>query len=132
MKLECNLAFLRYLVAGGVNTLFGWLIYSSAILLGAQPWLALIIGTVTGIGFNFITLGGYVFRDLTLKRLPRFVLSYGLIYTVNLIGLSALRQWIGSPIWAQLILTPIMAIFSYILLSRLVFTARNHIFQSDH
>jgi putative flippase GtrA len=122
MSLRRHATFLRFVIAGGVNTLFGWVIYAAAILSGAQPWLALIVSTVTGIGFNFVSLGAYAFRDMALKRLPRFVLSYGFIYASNLMCLKWLRPWIEQPIWAQLILTPPMAILSYLLLSRLVFT----------
>ncbi len=124
MSLKRNATFVRYLIAGGLNTLFGWLVYSVAILAGAQAWLALIVGIVTGIGFNFISLGGYVFRDMALKRLPRFVLSYGFIYTTNLIFLNMVKPWIVSPIWGQLLLTPVMAILSYIVLSRMVFNLK--------
>jgi putative flippase GtrA len=121
MKLKSRTIFLRFLIAGGVNTLFGWLVYAASILMGAQLWLALIIAIVTGIGFNFVTLGGYAFQDMTMKRFPRFVLSYALIYITNLICLKALEPCLSSPIWGQLILTPPLAIFSYLVLSRIAF-----------
>jgi len=122
MNLQRHATFLRFLIAGGFNTLFGWAMYSLAILSGAQPWLALIVSTVTGIVFNFFSLGAYAFRDFALKRLPRFVLSYGVIYATNLICLGLIKRWLSDPIWAQLILTPPMAILSYLLMSRAVFT----------
>jgi putative flippase GtrA len=124
MNLKINNTYLRFLIAGGFNTLFGWLCYTAAILLGAAPWLALIVSTLTGIAFNFITLGAYAFQRLGLDRFPRFVLSYGAIYTTNLICLKALRPWVESPILGQLILTIPLAILSYILLSKLVFHNR--------
>lgn len=125
MRPKLNSAFLRFLIAGAVNTLFGWLVYSAAIVLNLPPWLALITGTVAGVVFNFISVGGYVFRDMALGRLPRFILSYGFIYLINLVCLNMLRAWIDNPILAQLALTPPMAILSYVVLSRLVFTARS-------
>ncbi|QOT75433.1 GtrA family protein [Cupriavidus basilensis] len=124
MNLKRHATFIRFLIAGGFNSLFGWLVYSGAILLGAQPWLALIVGIVMGIAFNFVTLGGYAFRDLTVARLPRFVMTYGFIYVVNLICLTLLKRWIDEPILGQLILTPFMAMVSYLVLSRMVFTGR--------
>jgi len=126
MNLKSRTTFLRFLIAGGFNTLFGWLVYSAAIIFRMPPWLALIVGTVTGIGFNFISLGAYVFRDMSRKRLPLFVLSYGFIYTINLICLKAMELWIDSPIWGQLILTLPMAVLSYTVLSCMVFTLNNH------
>ena len=121
MNLKIHNTYLRFLIAGGFNTLFGWLCYAAAILLGAPPWLALIVATLTGIVFNFITLGGYAFRSLVLKRFPRFVLAYCAIYTTNLICLNALKPWVESPIWGQLILTLPLAILSYVIMSRMVF-----------
>lgn len=124
MNIKRHAVFLRFLIAGGVNTLFGWVIYAASVLLGAQPWLALIVSTVTGIAFNFLSLGGYAFRDMAMSRLPRFLLSYGFIYVTNLGCLHLLKQWVDHPIWGQLILTPPMALLSYFLLSRMVFTGK--------
>jgi putative flippase GtrA len=117
--------FIRFVVAGLVNTMFGWVVYSACVLWGAQPWIALITSTVVGIAFNFVSLGGYAFRDFSLERLPRFVISYIAIYLINLVCLRGVYHWITSPIFAQLILTPPMALLSYLLLSRLVFAKKN-------
>ena len=75
--------FLRFLVAGAINTLFGFIVYSPAILAGAAVWLALLLGLVCGTIFNFFSTGGYVFRDLKLARVPRFVIFYFLVYMAN-------------------------------------------------
>ena len=88
---------------------------------GCPPWLALIVATLTGMVFNFITLGAYAFRSLVLNRFPRFILSYGAIYTTNLICLKALKPWVDNPILGQLILTLPLAILSYIIMSKIVF-----------
>jgi putative flippase GtrA len=125
MNLEINNRYVRFLIAGGFNTLFGWLCYAGLILLGAPPWLALILATLTGITFNFITLGGYAFRSLVLNRFPRFVLAYCIIYTTNLVCLKALSPWVDSPILGQLILTLPLALLSYIIMSKLVFNTRS-------
>jgi len=115
---------LRFGIAGAVNTLFGWAVYSISILFGAAPWMALIIGTIIGISFNFISIGGYAFRDLTARRLPRFVACYVALYLLNLGCLLLLQKAIPDPMWAQATLTPPMAITSYLMLSRLVFRNR--------
>lgn len=113
--------FLRFLVAGAVNTLFGFLVYSAAILFGAAVWLALLCGLVCGTVFNFLTTGGYAFRDLGLGRVPRFVLCYLLIYLLNLRLIEWLSLWVGNPILAQGILTPPVAVLAYVLMARFVF-----------
>jgi putative flippase GtrA len=111
----------RFLLAGGVNTLFGWLVYSLCMWLGAPVWLALLTSTVCGVGFNFLTMGGYVFRQLDARRLPRFVAAYVVVYAVNVVCVQALADLHWSPIWVQLGLAPLMAGLSFLLMSRWVF-----------
>ncbi|MCY1165166.1 GtrA-like protein [compost metagenome] len=113
--------FARFLLAGGVNTLFGFAVYSGTILAGGPIWLALLAGILAGIAFNFLTTGGYVFRDLSSRRFPRFLLAYLLIYLVNLGLIALLSRWIIHPILAQAIITAPIAIASYLLMARFVF-----------
>jgi putative flippase GtrA len=112
---------LRFLVAGAVNTAFGLATYAVFSVFGVATWAALLCGTIAGIGFNFVTLGGYAFRDLSWRRLPRFVCAYGVVYLVNLGTLRALEPLVGNAIWRQVLLTPFMALLSYFCLSRFVF-----------
>ena len=115
---------LRFLVAGAINTLFGFLVYSGALLAGAPVWLALLMGLVSGIIFNFFSTGGYVFRDLRLGRVPRFVICYLAVYAVNLALIASLTSWVGNPIIAQGILTAPIALLAYMLMVRFVFVPR--------
>jgi putative flippase GtrA len=111
----------RFLLAGGVNSLFGWAMYSLGIVLGAPIWLALIIGAAAGVAFNFLTIGGYVFKDLSAGKLPRFILAYVVVYGVNLTALTLLKPLLVNPVWAQLVLTPLVAALSFVLMSQWVF-----------
>ena len=49
--------FLRFLVAGGVNTGFGYIAYGALVLSGIVPQIAVIGSTMAGICFNFLTTG---------------------------------------------------------------------------
>ncbi len=113
----------RFLVAGVLNTAMGLLIYALALFLGAADWLALLVSLVIGIGFNFLTMGGYAFRQLTWSRLPRFVLAYLSVYLLNLWLLRLLNGWIQHQFWTQAALTPFIAAISFLLLSRWVFVS---------
>ena len=112
---------LRFFVAGAINTLFGFLVYSAALLAGGAVWLALLVGLVSGTLFNFFSTGGYVFRDLRLARVPRFVVCYLTIYAVNLLLIGWLTLRVGNPIIAQGILTAPIALLAYVLMARFVF-----------
>ncbi len=112
---------MRFLIVGAVNTLFGFVVYSVAILMGTAVWLALLAGTFAGVAFNFLTTGGYIFKDLSLKRFPRFLGAYLVIYLANLGLITLLSTWVSDVIMAQAILTLPMAMGSYLLMARYVF-----------
>ncbi len=111
----------RFLMAGAFNTAFGLVAYAFFVWLGTPLWLALVCSMLSGIACNFLTLGGYAFRDLSLAHLPRFVACYVASYLVNLAALHLLEPLVAGAIVRQMLLTPPMAVFSYLCLSRLVF-----------
>ena len=119
-----NIQFIRFLLAGVVNTLFGLGVYVVCIYCGLSPWLAMLVGTCAGIAFNFLSFGAYAFRDLSLSRLPRFLCSYGVTYLFNLAAFHALNNWVSSAVWCQVILTPVVALFSYLSMSNFVFARK--------
>jgi putative flippase GtrA len=112
---------MRFLIAGAVNTLFGFVVYSVATLAGSAVWLALLAGIFAGVAFNFVTTGGYVFKDLSLKRFPRFLGAYLVIYLANLGLITLLSKWVNDVILAQAIVTLPVAMGSYLLMARYVF-----------
>jgi len=113
--------FVRFVLAGIVNTLFGLAVYIGCIFVGMPAWLAMLVGTVAGVAFNFLSLGAYAFRDFSLRRLPRFVGGYTATYFFNLGAFEALHRYVADAVWCQLLLTVPVALFSYLLMSRLVF-----------
>ena len=112
---------LRFLLAGAINTLFGYAVYAVCILAGAPIWLALLIGMLAGTVFNFFTTGGYAFRQLSAKFYPRFLACYLLLYAVNLALIAGLSAWIGRPLLIQALLLVPLALLSYFMMARLVF-----------
>ncbi len=113
--------FLRFLVAGGVNTLFSFGVNIAAMLAGLPVWLAMLVGTAAGIVFNFFTHGGYAFRDMSAKRLPRYVLGYAVVYLTALAGFDALQLVVPNRIVCQALLVVPAALLSYFIMSRFVF-----------
>ena len=116
--------FMRFLLAGGINTLFGFVAYSTFIFAGMEVWLALLSGMIVGTAFNFFTTGGYVFRELLLARFPRFVMCYLLVYGINLVLLDLLGAWLSDKILSQAILVFPMALVAYFMMSRFVFPSK--------
>lgn len=113
----------RFGIAGALNTAFGFGVYSGLVLLGIVPAAALLVATVAGVFFNFLTFGGFAFRRLEARRLPRFLLAYGAIYLFNLALLEGVRRATAlGPITAQLACLAVVAPAAYLLLRAKVFT----------
>jgi putative flippase GtrA len=116
------LEMMRFGLAGAVNTAFGFGVYSALVLLGMPPFAALLVATIVGVFFNFLTFGGLAFRRLEARRLPRFVLAYAVIYAVNVALLEGVRRTTGlGPIVAQLACLVVVAPAAYLLLKAKVF-----------
>jgi putative flippase GtrA len=112
----------RFGVAGAVNTAFGFGVYSGLVLLGLPAFLSLLIATIAGVFFNFLTFGAFAFRQFDARRLPRFLGAYGLIYLFNLALLEGLRAATGlGPIYAQFACLAVVAPTAYLVLKAKVF-----------
>jgi putative flippase GtrA len=113
--------FLGFLLAGGINTLFGYGVYSAQVLLDVAPHVAVTVSTVAGVLFNFLTTSA-VFHSRDLRRLPRFLAVYGFMLSLNILLLEAgMRAGLG-PLLAQAIVLPIFTL-TFLALRRFVFGA---------
>ena len=121
MKILTPILF-RFIVAGGLNTLFGFTVYYITSNGGFAVWQSLIVSMLVGVCFNFATTGVYVFKVMCLNRFYRFLAVYFAIYTVNLALLNLLSQWISNHIFAQGVLSIPIAFVSYCLMYRFVFS----------
>jgi putative flippase GtrA len=114
----------RFILAGGLNTLVGYLVFAGLTRLGWRDVLSVPAATAAGIAFNFITYGKLVFESLDGRGLPRFVIGYAGLYVCNVTGLRALaRMGIGAYV-AQAALVIPLAVLSYVLNDRWVFRAK--------
>jgi putative flippase GtrA len=111
---------LRFLVAGVVNTAFGYGLYAGLLWLGLDRYGAQAIGYVLGTGFNYLTYSRGVFRDAGPAKL-RFALSYAGNYLINLGGLRLASQFIANPYVAGAVTTLGVVLLNYLVLRRLVF-----------
>jgi putative flippase GtrA len=109
--------FLRFLAAGLVNTLFGYAVYALLVLAGLPPQPALVVAFALGVVWNYVTSARFVFHVRGYRRLPVYAGIYVLLYLLNAGALRlALTQGV-PPLLAQAVLTPPMAILSFVLLS---------------
>ena len=112
---------LRFLLAGAVNTLFGYLVFGAFIYIGQPDSVAVLMANLLGVAFNFVTYGKGAFRSFSWTRLPRFAVVYGINYAGNVAALGALRSHTVSPYIAQLAILPFSIVFLYFALRYFVF-----------
>ena len=79
--------FARFLIVGGINTLFGYGVFVSLIYIGLHYSLAALLGTILGILFNFQTVGRLVFDGYHHGLFFKFLTVYGATYLLNVAGL---------------------------------------------
>ncbi|MDO9363604.1 MAG: GtrA family protein [Sphingopyxis sp.] len=114
-----NRRFIAYLFAGGINTLFGYGVYTALVLFGMLPHVAVVAGGVAGILFNFLTTSA-VFRSYDFRRLPRFLLVYAFVLGLNILLLDLLLRFGLGPLMAQAVVLPIFAL-TFVAMRRFVF-----------
>ncbi len=117
--------FVRFLLVGAVNTAFGYTIYGGALLLGCPVAIAVGLSTLLGIIFNFHSYGGLVFGQASWRRLGRFTAVYGVIFMINLGGLTLLAAAGIGPLAGQALLLPVLALASFVGLRRFVYQRNN-------
>lgn len=120
-------AFLRFLVAGGVNTVFGYSVFCLALWASRRSMVALVVATILGTLFNFFTVSNHVFRHAKAHLLWRFIAVYAVVFLCNAAGLLSFERLGFASALAQAILLPLMVVLSYVLNKRLVFGAARQV-----
>lgn len=122
-KLLKNRLF-RFFVVSGVNTAFGYGLFVFLIFLGFKYPLALFIGTIIGILFNFKTIGGMVFKSSNNTLVFKFFGVYGITYLCNLGGLALFGQFgIDVYVGGALLLIPV-GLLAFLLNKHFVFIGK--------
>lgn len=109
------------MLVGVLNTGFGYLIYSTGILLHLHHGIALCISTSLGIIFNFITTGTLVFGNRSLRPILMYLLVQLALFGVNFSLLNALCKAGLNPFLAQALCLPIIMLLGFILIKSFVF-----------
>ncbi|MCM1531230.1 MAG: GtrA family protein [Bacteroides sp.] len=86
---------IRFFLVAGLNTLFGWCVFSLLRLLVTDNRnIAALIGQIIGILFNFKTYGSIVFKNGKYYLLPRFIAVYVIMYFANIGGMAVLDHFL--------------------------------------
>ena len=109
--------FFRYVIAGVINTLAGFITYAFCIKLLSMPfWLANFFTTIAGIICGFILARNYVFPNSekkTTTTLPKYILTIGLQFVVSTSLIAYFRTLGLDDILSYIATLPIIIILSY-------------------
>ena len=118
---ERHQRLVRFLLTGALNTAFGYCCFAALIFIGLHYTLAVLLGTIIGVLFNFFTTGKLVFDMTDHHRLPRFFAVYAILYILNVLWLKLMVMLnVDLYLGGAIAILP-MAGLSYFLNSRLVF-----------
>lgn len=124
MRFMLNRQFIKFLLVGLLNTLFGYGMFALLTWLGIPYPAAIGLATLAGIAFNFQSTGRLVFGRAPQSRLVRFILVYLVIYCLNLMGVEiGLRLGLNIYVANALVLLP-LALVAYLLQRKFVFHAQ--------
>jgi putative flippase GtrA len=116
--------WVRYLIAGSINTAAAQIIYLALLALGLRPMSAYALSFVFGTGLGYVLHGRYVFRvrlarphmlRYPLANITRLGIGEGLLWTLIEVGVR--------PGWAGLAVNVVMVPVGY-LLTRMAFQWR--------
>jgi putative flippase GtrA len=115
--------FLRFLVVGGLNTVFSYGVYACLLLVGL-PYIAANFGALLlGILFSFRTQGALVFGNRDGRLIVRFAACWGLIFLFGIGLIGAMIRLGLDAYWAGALAMIPVTILSYLLQRFLVFGA---------
>ncbi|MBQ3667203.1 MAG: GtrA family protein [Elusimicrobiaceae bacterium] len=103
---------IRFLIIGGVNTVFAYCIYALSIFLGAHYTLAVLLSTVIGTCFSFKTMGTMVFDNPDNMLIFKFIAVYTGCYFLNvgilrLLTLAGVRNLYVAGITSMLLVSAV-------------------------
>ncbi len=79
--------FIKFILVGILNTLFGYGVYAFFIFVGVHYSLAVLLAAIIGALFNFKTIGRLVFKSHDNALIFRFLTVYVVTYFLNVAGL---------------------------------------------
>ena len=123
LKKTLDHQFIKFLLTGGLNTIFGYLSFAFFNFIIGNAYVAVPVSTIAGVLFNFKTYGKFVFKSNDHSMVYRFLGVYLLIIGLQMLSLKWLNNWgVTNSYLAVGIMVLPMSVISFILMRRFVFT----------
>lgn len=124
LNLSLNNKLIRFLLVGGLNTVFGYCIFAFFIYIGAHYSLAVLLTTILGVLFNFRTTGMLVFNNSDKRLFLKFIGVYGSLYFINVLMLKVFKLFMVNMYLAGALLVLPMALLGFFLNKKFVFEGK--------
>ncbi len=113
----------KFIGVGLLNTVVGYGIYGSLILLKMPYLAALLIATIMGVIFNYFSIGRLVFKARGgLIVFGQFIAAYSVVYGVNATALDVLiKHFQFNPYMGQALCVPLSVVISWLLMNYWVY-----------
>lgn len=119
MTLSLSSQIKRFVLTGGVNTVFGYLVYAFGILvLSLSYFWAVVLSYVIGVSFSYVMFRAFVFTsgERGWRSYARFIPTYVLLLAINIIALHVLVDLAGwNKLAAQAVIVPCCAALSFVI-----------------
>jgi putative flippase GtrA len=115
----------KFLFVGVLNTIVGYSLFALFIFLDFHYTIATLLATLLGVLFNFKSIGTIVFQSHNNRLIFKFILTYIIIYLLNIFGLYILQTLGYTDMYINgLVLIMPLAIISFLLNKYFVFGAK--------
>jgi putative flippase GtrA len=109
----------RFLMTGGVNTLFGYAVYVfGVVMLDLAYFWAVVLSYVVGVTFSYFMFRTFVFKEgeRGWRSYARFIPTYVVLMFINIISMWVLVDFMNwNNLLAQAIVVPGCAALSFII-----------------
>ena len=113
--------FIKFILVGILNTIFGYGLWAILIFAGMHYALAVILSTIIAVLFNFKTTGCIVFKNKDNKLLWKFIQMYIVTTFLSILVLKCAKMLNINLYLAGFFLTGIIAMISFIIQKYYVF-----------
>jgi putative flippase GtrA len=111
----------KFIAIGIMNTAFGYFVFAMLYLATADHRLSIMVATIVGVIFNFLTTGRIVFENTSNALIFRFVGGYAFSLGANLVLLEIPVRLDANALLAQALCLPPVVGLTYFVNARLVF-----------
>ncbi len=116
----------RFVLVGIINTAVGYSLYAAFIYIGFNYIWSVLFSTILGVGFNFKTIGRFVFNNSSNRSIIKFIFVYGVVFLVNVTVIKILLFFSFDKYMSGLIAIFPASMISFILNKIYVFKERYH------